>query len=639
MKTECVCAKSVQRLVALSCITYGRGVFLSNVIKATALSFCFLSFSAYSAQARDLTPQENSICESLRACIDIVRRHDASEFDYAVLETQFRRFGPSGKTALFTLLESDAGQADIARMISAIGPMTAQDRQRVQLKWSPENAQLYLPLLLDGHPTSRDLLLKSLGHPDAGVREQVRMALIRLPKAVERAPLPKTLQASLLSALLKDPIADAAPYLARLNVVGHEKQFMGLLGSGESAIVTAAYSALYRHNPAQAFNALLAEMERMDTSAQTRAIGQMLATRHKTRSDGFYLKFSRDMSGDNKLSVPARAGGLHSLLTVADGTFPDLTPARAEAFSFLVRGQPFATQDHYLPYLKAVNADAAMSRIWEIAQAEKWINRDRIAEFYIGHSSYEEIIGDLIQSDDLRSFSAGLAQAKPVHARFIRAQINHPVKDISKAARQKLKLPVHQSSKQKCPIKAFDLTDMRAQMPFFESGWMIADNKARVAVSRSHLTTAHPSSSGWLAGYDLNKPGSRSIHNGGGVLHYDNKSGVFEEVGEFARPIAILPGQPLKLGQTSEQFWVVDLWGGDAYDVSAYMLDLTGSTPRTTHIGVLPKTAHNFAVAPNGDLVILSTGKEQKPIRLSKRGKMSLVCSTSLHSNIPRAPQ
>lgn len=633
-----VCAKTVQCLVALSCITYGTDVFRSNLIKATALSFCFLSLSTSVVQARELTPKEIPVCESLRACIDIVRRHDASEFDYAVLETQFRRFGSAGKAALFGLLESDAGQADIARMISAIGPLTVQDRQRVQTKWTQENARSYLPLLLDGHPMSRDLLLKSLGHPEADVREQVRMALIRLPETVKRAPLPKGLQGPLLSALLKDPIEEVVPYLARVDAAGYEEQLSALLRSGEGDVVTVAYSALYRNNPAQAFNALLAEMERLDTPAQVRAIGQMLATRHKTRSDGFYLKFSRDMSGDAKLSIPARASGLHSLLTVADGLVPDMTPARAEAFSFLLKGQPFTAQDHYIPYLKAAGADEAMTYVWEVAQGERWINRDRIADFYIDHSSYDEIIGNLIQSDDVRSFSAGVALSKPIHARYIRAQIDHPVKEVSKAARQKLGLPEGQNQNRKCPIRAFDLEDMRAQMPFFESGWMIANNKARVAVSRSHLTTAHPSSSGWLAGYDLSKPGSRSIHDGGGVLHYDNKSGAFEVIGEFAGPIAILPGQPLKLGQTTERFWIVDLWGGDASDVSAYTLDISSTTPRITHIDALPTTAQDFAVAPNGDLVILFEDAGQMPIRLSKTGQMSLVCPTPQHSNAPRAP-
>ena len=116
----------------------------------------------------------------MKVCLDIVRRHDGSEFDYAALEAEFRRFGPSGKAALFGLLESDAGQADIARLISKLESLTADDRRRIQEKWSKEKAEAYLPLLLDTHPISRDLILQSLDHPKAQVRETARLALCLL---------------------------------------------------------------------------------------------------------------------------------------------------------------------------------------------------------------------------------------------------------------------------------------------------------------------------------------------------------------------------------------------------------------------------------------------------------------------------
>jgi len=81
----------------------------------TALS---IAMSAPSAKAAELTPREHSVCPSLRTCVDIIRRHDAAEFDYDVLEAQFRRFGPTGRVALFRILETEAGNPDIARMIS-----------------------------------------------------------------------------------------------------------------------------------------------------------------------------------------------------------------------------------------------------------------------------------------------------------------------------------------------------------------------------------------------------------------------------------------------------------------------------------------------------------------------------------------
>jgi len=624
----------------LAHITYGKDVSLSTFIKAAALSVCLFGVNIPAAQARDLTPEERSVCASLKTCLDIVQRHDASEFDYDVLEAEFRRFGPTGKKALFSLLDSDNGQADIARLISNLGSLTAQDRQRIQAKWSQDKAETYLPLLLDGHLMSRDLLLRSLGHPNANVRERVRLALLKLPPNVARAPLAQSLREPVLSALLMDPNPSAAPYLALLSPKGHEKQFAALLRSGDSDIVGAAYSALYRNNPAQAFKTLLAEMENFETSAQSRAVGHMLAARHKSRADGFYLKFAQDMSGDQKLSTSARASGMHGLIAIAGGPFPELTPARADALSFLVKGQPHIVQDQYFPYLTAAGADTALEFIWFVARTEKWINRDRIAYYYARRRSYDKVITDLIQSDDIRTFSAGIMRAnKPAHEPLIRARIDHPVKAIAVAARKKLKLTATKTPNQTCPIRVFDLEDMRAQMPFFDDGWMVADDRARVSLSRSNLTTAHPTSTGWLAGYDLKKPGSRSVPSGGSILHYDNKSGDFETVGNFAGPLAILPGRPLKLGQTTKQFWVMDSTGGSAADISAYTLDLTGRLPRRTHVAVLPNMAKDFSVLPNGDLLIAFKGKEQMPIRLSKGGQMSLACGAPRSSSSPRAPR
>lgn len=591
------------------------------------------------AEARDLSPRERSVCSSLRACIDITSRHDASEFDYDVLEAEFRRFGFGGKQALFTLLDSDKGQSDIARLISRLGPLTTQDRQRIQSQWSTEKAKTYLPLLLDGHPMSRDLLLKTLGYSDADVREQARRALVRLPEYVQRAPISTQLQKPLLAALVQDPNPVAATYLARISPAGHEPQFAKLLSSGDTEIVTAAYSALYRYSPAKAFNTLLGEMARFETPAQSRAVGMMLARRNASRPDGFYLKFARDMSGDPKLSIPARASGLHGYLTIADGAFPELTPPRSEAFSFLVKSEPFLTQNYYLPYIKAADSDAGLDLIWNIARAEKWTNRDRIAAFFTDHRLNQIITTNLLQASDIRSFTEGLRRAEPEHTRFIRAQIDHPVSAIAAAARQKLKLSAPQARTGNCLIGAFDLEDIRAQMPFFDEGWTVAQNSARVSLPRSTLTTAHPSSSGWLAGYDLSRQGRRGTYSGGALLHHDNKSGAFKPIGKFQGPVAILPSQPLRLGQTTNQFWVIDASRGGELNLSAYKVDIGGVMPRISHMGALPVTASSFAVAPNGDLLIAFDGKKQMPIRLSKTGGMSFACSPNRASNTPRAPQ
>lgn len=614
-----------------------RIVFHSKLINAVILAFALWVVVPTLAQARALTPQERTVCASLKSCLDIVRRHDSSEFDYAVLETEFRRFGGRGQTELLGLLKTENGQADIAKLVTGLGPLTVEQRRKLKKDWSIEKAEAYLPLLLDGQAMSRDLLLQSLAHPVADVREQARRGLLSMPKPVQTAPLPSTLTDRLLSALAADPIDIAAPYLSRLNVQGREAEFTSLLGSGEPSIVTAAYAALYRNSPSRAFNGLLAEMETFDRPAQSRAIGEMLAIRNASRADGFYLKFAQDMSGDPKLSIPARASGLHGLILMKAPRFPDLNPARSEALAFLAKDHPFAAQDLYISYLKAVGADDAMGLIWDIAETENWINRDRLAKNYSDHPVHDRVVRNLLQSPDIRSFRAGLSLAKPAHQPLILRRINDPVGAIANAARQKMGQPLDRDPRPTCRVKPFDLEDLRAQMPFFDDGWTTTPNRARVSLSRSFLTTAHPTASGWLAGYDISGP--RTISNGGAVLHYDNASGEYKRIGDFYGPVAILPERPLKLGETTSKFWLIYAWGGDSLDISAYIVDVSGAAPVIRHVAALPYDPEGFALAGNGDLIVSFSGKAQAPIRLSKSGRVSSACSRQNPTNRLAAPQ
>lgn len=596
-------------------------------IKAVAFSVLITSLSASAVQAANLTPEERSVCPTLKFCVDIIRRHDASEFDYDVLEEQFRRFGPTGRKALFDVLDSKAGNADIARMISIIGPLTAVERSRIQANWTVEASDTYLPLLLDGHASSRDLLLLSLGSDEAFIREAARQALLKLPKNVQNQPLSHALREPLLAALLRDPIAAAAPYIERLSVEGHEDAYIRLLGSAEPALASAAYAALFRQDPSKSFNALLAEMGQFTSSEQSQAIGEMMLRRHAGRSDGFYLKFARDISGDKTRPIPSRASGLHAVLIAGETEVPEFTPERAEALGFLISGQPFTAQDKYLPALKKAKAERALTYIWRVAQQEKWVNRDEISAFYKGEKIENAVISDLIRSDDFRGFSAGVKQAKPIHQTLLRAQTGHAIKAIAQLAHQKLDLPVKRYPKNTCLIAQFDSQDVLNQMPYFNKGWARLENDRRVVLDRKHLTAAHPSQSGWLAGYNLETTGSKKTHIGGALVHFDNKTGESQQVGDFKGPMAILPDRALKLGQYTDRFWVIDNWRSASSGVSAYLVNLSGLAPKVLHLSALPNTASQFSVAPNGDLLMGFDDDTQIPIRLTPRGDLSPACA------------
>ena len=607
-------------------LNYVDDVQISKNIGALALSLAFAGLSAITSHAAELTADERNVCSNLRVCLDIIKRHDASEFDYAVLESEFQRFGSVGRRALMDVLDSEAGNPEMAEIISRAAPLSPSERQNLKKNWSLDRAEVYLPFLKDGHPFSRDLLLLSLGSDNPAVREQARLALINFPDSAERQPVPQNLVQPLLLALAKDPVAEAAPYLSKLNPLGQEKRFAELLKSGETEVVFGAYEALYRSSRPQAFETLLSEMDRVRTPEQSRAIGDMLLRRHANRADGFYLNFAKEMSGDQARSAQARASGLHAVLSSDTPEMPALTPARAEALRFLVSGQALVTAEKYLPVLRRLEAETELNLIWRVATAEKWVDRDVISEAFEGLQSEDQVIADLIRSDDFRSFSAGAVQAKPRHKMLLTSKLNHPVKDIQVLARKILELPAAPQSSTRCIISKFDANDQLNQMPFFDLAWTKLRNNARVALDRKYLTSAHPSQTGWLAGYKLRKPGAKSIAGGAALLHFDNKTGAFQRIGNFSGPLAILPDRSLKLGQSTNRFWVINQSGEASADISAYSVDLTAEPARIKHLGALPRDARDFSVAPNGDLLMGFGGETQAPIRMSPRGDISAAC-------------
>ena len=601
---------------------------------------------AASVQAAQLTPEERQICDSLRMCVDIIRRHDASQFDYDVLEAEFRRFGPAGRKALMDVVHSKAGNSDLAVMVLNIAPLTANEKAVLRKNWSLERAQTYLPFLMDGDVVSRDLLLLTLGSAAPEVREKARLTLLNIPQSVAALPLPQSLTAPLLSALDKDPIAAAAPYLLRLNSADHIEAFSNLLLSGDKALVTASYEALYRHNQAQAFQSLLSQMGRIKSPAQARAIGDMLLRRNAKRPDGFYLKFAQDISGDKTRGIPARAASLHAVLGAEISEMPEFSPARAAALQYLVTNRPFDAQETYLPKLRQMKAQAELNFIWDIAVKEKWVNRDRISQSFEGLNGHADIITDLLGADDYRAFSAGAAQANAGHTALLRAKLNHPVVSIRELAREKLKLPAATQAKPSCVISTFDSNDGAQQMPFFDAPWVKTSNQSRVILERKYLAAAHPTRRGWLAAYDLQKLGRKSAQAGAALVHFDNKTGAFEPIGEFSRPAAILPHRSLKLGETTNRFWIIDHWGpesntgtnADSHDVSVYLVHLSDPVPNIQHMGAIPVSARGFTVAPNGDLLMRFGEKSQAPLRMSQQGVIGPACRSVQTVNGAPAP-
>lgn len=606
----------------------------------TAAITCGL-LSATFASAKPLSKAEHAICPSLRVCVDIIKRHDASEFDYAVLEREFDRFQGKGRRALFDILKSKHGNPEIADMILALGPVTAQEVQSLNNAWSIEKAGQFLLLLKDS-PDAFDKVLLTLGHADPNVREAARQAVVMSPERTRNIPLENDVVGPMLTALIYDPMSIMAPFVAKAEIGLHSELFATLIGSGDPALATAAYEALYRQDPKMAFEALLSEMRRINSPQQARAIGDLLTLRNKGRNDGFYLKFAKDISVDSNFPIPAQAAGLHAMIKIGKIQSNPALSRDSKPLAFLISEQGFVAQDIYVPALKRAEQEAALATIVETSQSESWINRDRITQSLKGTPLFDGAVRDLIYSDDIRSVRAGLRFASTSHENLIKSQINNPVFEISAAARGVLGSPEIETEGQKtCRLAPSDLDGVTEQMPFFDSPWFITHFGARVSATRKTLTSAHPTPTGWLAGYDLDKLGPNTVHSGGGLVSFDNKAGAFRHIGNFNGPIAILPNRTLKLGQTTSRFWVVDSGGPTAPEVSLYQLDVSAQDEVIQRIGILPPRANDFSVAPNGDFLVTFLPNEdasvrglssQRPLRYAADGKLSLACRPSMSS-------
>ncbi len=584
-----------------------------------------LIMHAQTAQAAPLTKAEKQACESLRHCVSILERHGPAEFDYEVLRAEFKRFGLEGRAALFHTLKGENGTSDIADLMADIGPTYPVEREQIQKIWSLKNADRFLPLFEGGHKNDEIFLFRTLGHADAAIRERARIAIITFPRQDKAYKIPVKYQGEILSAMDRDPMAIMSSVISTFTVADNEPALQRLLLSGEPDIVEASYGVLYRHHQEKAFDALLGAMRAAQSGDKIRALGELLVRRHKNRADGFYGKFATDISKDRAFPPQARAVGIHAMLKLAvnnKSKIADFNPAQIEAFRHLL-DDSFIAQDHYAPVLQT----SGLKILWDAAQSERWVNRDRLSEFYLDTPLKNIIIRDMILADDARTVRTGLYLAgEGEYLSDIQKQATHPVTLIANMARAHLNKKT-KNDKATCRFADFDIDDITIQMPFYKEAWVKTWNNSRVALERDMLVSAHPNATGWLGAYHSENLSAQDV---GALIYYDNNSGDFDLIGNFQAPIAILPNRSLSLGETTNQFWVIDGWGGDSFDVSVYRVYVTKSDHVIRHISAVPHNVMNFGVSRSGDLLLSFAANPDKtaqpPLRISQRGQISSVC-------------
>lgn len=620
------------------------------------LALCGLSLQ--SAIAKPLTKAEHSVCQSLRHCVDIVERHDASEYDYDVLMEEFRRFGPKGRQAVLHILNAPNAHSDMARLLLSGGPLTAAETARIDAIWSGPNAALVRPLFQEMTLANRDRWIAGLTHSDETVRRFSRR-LYQMDAPLMRAPLTTQQSSIILSDMIENSQAQNGTYLSHISAAGHEAEFENLLLSGATfSIVAAAYDGLYKQNPAKAFQSLLTAMRSAQTARQITNLGDMIAHRHSQRADGFYAKFAVDFSNEAEEPSIARAVALQAWFAVMRDShkitskrpaLPVMNERRLEALQLLLeRGTTnVETYANVLDVTNNPSVQPAIDLLWAFSQHQNHEAQPAIFRAALDTPLEKVALQAALASDDyllvLEAIAA--AQARPDYAAKIAALQNHAILDIGVAATlaRQGKYKGGQSKDQflqltraayknapQCNIAAFDIQDLVTQMPFFDDAPVKSEDEWVRRVTRKQLNAAHPTPKGWLAAYD------QGAQNGA-LVYFDNQSGEGRRVVDFRSPFAILPERPLKIGDSTNRFWIVDTAGHRGSRQSLYQLIMTENGFDVRRVTELPDTPTQVGLTETGEVIIgfekSNQTPVQPPLRISADGRVSSACAAA-HTSI-----
>ena len=617
-------------------------------------------------------------CKTLVHCADILKRHDAQSYDYAVLARDFNRFDDKARDVLWQMI--DAGQEGdddaktlanraldmLSRSTKILPP--AEQRRMVEM-WTVQAGAPYLHNFLarlmttNLSPMVRSTAINTLGSRDTDtdyfsrniLAETVRRNMVFPMPANDFSPLSRALLDSpspvLVTLMALYPPEKSAPVLARV------------LKSGDAPSVIQAYRALFDADAEAAFKALIGTLYGLtpNDSKAAIALGELLSHRHPLREDGFYMKFASELSQDPDMSPAGRAAGFDALLRrQEEKAVPALidTPLNRASYAFALDG----FEEGNIP-----SAYFSVPQIMDSDNPDVWLTplnaavktpADRIALTEVA-GNFDSPLAKQIAAHsfaaqgDYRVTTAGIlakaAQVKTKDPAFT-AKLNsiisrHPITQVRAAAALGLEAAARNSPRKSvfklqsnlsrraaklepreafCKVMPVNLRDIARAMPFYD----VALLPGRQSADRAFLTSGARAKNGWLAGYS--RPGS------GGLVLYDNLSGQGRELfGNSAfgpqAVIAVQPTTQVPLGQTASAFWIfaTSLQTGES---AIYRAEQSPAGPvKLSRQAVLPVQPSAIEIGENGGITF-AMGPINPPLTLSGNGVMTRSCESKVRS-------
>jgi len=634
------------------------------------MSGLILSLLAYEfarAAPLALSPAETKVCKNIRQCIDILDRHSPEEFDYAILHQQFMRLGPKGVSILLHMLASQDEVAQFkAQKLLSIGNIkySPNDQAKIAALWPRGDLDAHAKIMRANlSPAILSRAIETLGHKDEDVRRLSRDLIDALPenshrlnaadfnrlaKAVITEPRP-----GLVSLLKTEPSEKTKPVLTRI------------LRSGDAASVIAAYEALFAQDPKTAFQTLLGTLYDLTDDEDQAALGlaALLRHRHKSRADGFYLNFAKDIANDSKMSAMGRLVGFDAVMGFGAQNKTRLanTPLMIENLKAALAAHADVPLNYAHNFYASANDNAQpwIDEIWRTLKSDPYKNPNTATIFfrYVGTLSTpgaKSIVSQALNNKrDYGMIILGLTTAvrqkdKSRIAQF-KKLLSHPISDVravSAAAIDALQQGTISLSAERLSDRIAEInrdaklcravpTDFKAevkQLPFFDLETHAINSKAPL---RSLVSSIAPTSEGWLVGYIAGQAG-------GDLQFYDNKTGrgvpvmyaqnTSSKTLSHSNVQAILPVTPQPLGQYASEFWSVITDGHRSGHSAIYRVSKNRNRFRLKRHAQLPSNTVQLSQQPNADIFISfyeahdKTKAVHPPLILSKNGALRRAC-------------
>ena len=626
----------------------------AGIISAFILS-AVLGMAAHGQSA--ISPSESIICKNLRHCVDIVERHAPDSFDYQVLNSEFQRFGPKGKAALINMLASN-NETDIRRAQAVLARgrvlLSPDEQRKVAALWPRGNVQTHADIMKSAlSPLMRARAIETLSHENPEVRDLSRELLAQTVAMKMNFPLKTDGYGKLARALLDDPTPALVELMAKFEPSKTTPIFTRLLRSTNGPTLFAAYEKLHAQNPETAFKALVATLYSLkdDQTEAAFALSHVLRERHKSREDGFYLKFAKDLTEDSEMSLMGRLAGFDAILQSDDAPLLSEPSKYYEVIETALQNRDILPSGYLrnMPRQAAAKSDMWLTAYWEhfrLQASEQKLDFMRLAGGFETNIAKDILLDALSDQGDWRIIQAAALPLGRMGYKQASSKLGelsgHPIMAVQIAALTALDgirsgsmkgRPAFWQNKLSsqsayCSATPKNFKDDAKGLPFFD----LIDLEFNAAGDkRRFISSISPTKNGYLVGFNAGR-------NGGDLRYYDNASGdsipLKAQLSQTTENItAIIPVTPPPLGQYANAYWVVAQGDTRTDQAKLYRLSEIDSAFKIKYQAELPH--HVTAIAPqkNGDIFLsfYKTGAKPQdvnpPLLLSPNGAIRRACS------------